>query len=162
MANTRYLTRAVEDWVRDRLSERYGQTFEKKVLRLVTGRDFEFDAVSADATIVAAVKTSSGITSGGNFPSGKVNSCIADLWYLGLISAPRRLLVLTSPDFYDLFTRRMAGAIPDDIEVIAEPLPADMQKNVDRIVALASAEMGAPAVDEALATAIEDNVEHHR
>ncbi|MGH8923857.1 MAG: hypothetical protein ACRDWA_04330 [Acidimicrobiia bacterium] len=81
MANTRYLTTVVETWVRSQLDERFGQPFPNRRLRLLTGREIKFDAVSADAAVVAAIKTSSGLTSGGNFPTGKVNSCIADLWY---------------------------------------------------------------------------------
>ena len=142
MANTRYLTTVVETWVRSQLDERFGQTFDKRRLRLITGRDVEFDAVSADASIVAAIKTSSGLTSGGNFPTGKVNSCIADLWYLNLVEAPRRLLVLTNPMFYEIFAARMEGAIPSGIEVLVLPLSAEIQSEVDRVVKTASAEMG--------------------
>lgn len=159
MANTRYLTTVVEAWVRDQLGERYGQPFRKDKLALVTGREFEFDAVSADAAIVASIKTSSGTTSGGNFPSGKVNSCIADLWYLNLVDAPKKLLVLTNSQFYEIFMARMRGAIPEDIEIISLPLPPEMQLEVDRVVQTASAEMVGPVAEAAIAIAAEEGAE---
>jgi hypothetical protein len=159
MANTRYLTTVVETWVRSQLGERFGQPFQKQRLRLSTGREMEFDAVSADATVVAAIKTSSGLTSGGNFPSGKVNSCIADLWYLNLVDAPERLLVLTNPTFYEIFIGRMDGAIPNGIEVLSLQLPVEIQSEVDQVVASASSEMGSAAVRAAIAVAAEDEAE---
>lgn len=158
MANTRYLTTVVEEWVRNQLGEQFGQPFRKGKLQLVTGRDFEFDAVSADDTIVASIKTSSGTTSGGNLPNGKVNSCIADLWYLSLVEVPKRLLVLTNPRFYEIFTSRMRGAIPSDIDILALPLPADMQAEVDQVVRTASAEMRGPEAEAAIAVAAEEKV----
>ncbi len=158
MASTRYLTTVVEEWVRNQLGERFGQPFRKGKLQLVTGREFEFDAVSADGEIVASIKTSSGTTSGGNFPNGKVNSCIADLWYLCLVNVPMRLLLLTNPIFYELFTSRMRGAIPSDIEILALPLPPDMQAEVDRVVRSASAEMRGSDVEAAVAVAAEEQI----
>jgi hypothetical protein len=37
---------------------------------------------------VVNIKTSSGLTSGGNIPSGKINGCIADLYYLSCSTRP--------------------------------------------------------------------------
>ena len=159
MANTRYLTTIVEAWIRDQLQLLHGQPFEKRTLQLASGRDFEFDAVSLDGSIVAAIKTSSGKTSGGNYPAGKVNSCIADLWYLHLVEAPRRMLVLTNPDFHQIFVRKMERAIPDGLEVHLLPLPPEMQAEVDGVVQLASAEMSQPAIEAAVAVAVEEELD---
>jgi hypothetical protein len=71
VANTSYLRYTVEPWVRDRLAERYGQDFYPRVLPLETGGSHEFDAVSSDGGIVASIKANSGLTSGGNHPTGR-------------------------------------------------------------------------------------------
>src|SRR4051812_434502 len=105
MANTRYLTTMVEEHVRAALSVQYGVAFEKKVLPLVTGGHHEFDAVAVDGSIVGSIKSAGGKTSGGKHPGGKVNACIAELYFLTLVEAPTRQLILTTAEFYEIFTR---------------------------------------------------------
>lgn len=106
-----------------------------------------------------SIKTSSGLTSGNNLPGGKINSCIADLYYLGLVDAGVRRLVLTNPAFYDIFMTRMRGAIAHGIEVVLSPLDAELQAEVDQVIAAASKEIGATAT-EAIAVAAEDDAEN--
>lgn len=48
MANTRYLTTVVEDYVRKRLAVEFGLPFEKRTLPLRPGGCHEFDAVSSE------------------------------------------------------------------------------------------------------------------
>ncbi len=96
----------MEPVIRARLEEEFGQPFASQLLALPGGAVREFDAVSHDLTVVASIKTSSGLTSGGNIPSGKINGCIADLYYLSLLDAPVRRLVLTTWSS----TRSSAGA----------------------------------------------------
>jgi len=145
MADTAFLRYGVEPWVREQLAARYGQAFSSQVLDLTSGGSREFDAVSRDGSVVAAIKTSSGLTSGGKFPGGKVNSCIADLYYLTLVDVPTRLLVLTDPEFHDIFTNRMTGAVANGIDVELLVLPPSIQKRVDQIRDKSSAEMAGPA-----------------
>jgi hypothetical protein len=97
VANTRYLRTVVEDYVRGALHDEYGKDFAPKFLRLLPGGRHEFDAVSEDGTVVASVKSASGLTSGGRVPSGKLKDCIAELYFLSLVEARERLLVLTTP-----------------------------------------------------------------
>jgi hypothetical protein len=73
MANTRFLSTVVEDYVRGVLARRHGQEFERRKVPLVTGGLREFGAVSEDATIVA-IKTGRiqpvAATSSANFSDG--------------------------------------------------------------------------------------------
>lgn len=76
MADTRYLTTVVEDYVRGRLEQFYGVKFTKQFLQLSTGASHEFDAVAADGSIVASIKATSGLTAGGRIPVGKLHNAI--------------------------------------------------------------------------------------
>jgi hypothetical protein len=142
MANTAMLRYKVEPVIRARLEVEFGQPFASTVLALPAGARREFDAVSGDRTIVASIKTSSGLTSGGNLPTGKIKSCIADLYYLSLVLADVRRLVLTNPEFFNIFMNRMEGAIAPGIEVVLSPLGSELQAEVDLVMAAASKEMG--------------------
>lgn len=159
MANTALLRYKVEPVIRMQLQEEFGKVFTSQVLHLPGGASREFDAVSDDSTIVVSIKTSSGLTSGGNIPGGKINGCIADLYYLSLIDAPVRRLVLTNPDFYEIFTKRMSGALPEGVEVTLVPLPPGLQTEVDRVIREASDEIDRGKVAQAVAAAIEEEAE---
>jgi len=148
MADTTVLTREVENFVRSRLAERHGQTFGKRFLPLRPGGKHEFDAVSEDGSIVASIKAHSGRTSGGNIPSGKILACVAELYYLSLADAPTRLLVLTNPQFLEIFKRKMRGTLVDGVGIKHVPLSAELQSKVDLVVKKASREMS-PAAAEA-------------
>lgn len=141
MANTRYLTTEVEDFVRAHLALTHGVRFQKRFLMLKTGGMHEFDAVSEDDAIVASIKATSGKTAGGNLPQGKFNNAIAEIYYLSLVSAEVKLLVLTNPSFRALLERRMAGALPPEIKIDVVILPAVMQQKVDEVLSRASKEV---------------------
>ena len=148
VANTRYLTTIVEDHVRRALSERHGVIFEKRVLTLTTGGQHEFDAVAVDGSIVASIKSASGRTAGGRVPSGKIKDSIAELYFLSLIEAPRRMLMLTTPEFHEIFCRKLEGQVAPGLEIVCEPLPPKVQAEVEAVQQTASAEVF-PVVDPA-------------
>ncbi|MEO5679491.1 MAG: hypothetical protein ABIS47_07480 [Acidimicrobiales bacterium] len=158
MANTAILRSKVEPVIRGLLEAEFGQPFSSQILTLPAGARREFDAVSSDGTVVVAIKTSSGLTSGGNLPGGKINSCITDLYYLSLLDAPIRRLVLTNPEFYEIFRHRMQGAQAPGISVVLMPLDPKLQAEVDAVILQASREMGPFAV-EAAAVAAEEQAE---
>jgi hypothetical protein len=56
MADTSYLRRQVEDYVCQKLSKEFGVSFRLCVVKLSTGGTHEFDAVSEDSRVVAAIK----------------------------------------------------------------------------------------------------------
>jgi hypothetical protein len=68
-------------------------------------------------------------------------------------------LVLTNPEFHEIFTTRMRGAIALGIEVVRSPLDAELQAEVDQVITAASREMG-PMATEAVAVAAEDQAEN--
>lgn len=150
MANTRYLTIQVEDYVRQRLGDINGRKFSKRKVLLRTGGSHEFDAVSDDGCIVASVKAASGKTRTGKHPAGKVNGCIAELYYLTLVDANARILVLTTPAFHEILVKTVKGAIAPGISIELIALPSEMQAEVDRIVAEASREVSPIAIAEAI------------
>lgn len=56
MANTAILRYKVEPVIRERLKAEFGHDFTSRVLTLRGGAKREFDGVSADGTVVAAIK----------------------------------------------------------------------------------------------------------
>lgn len=143
MANTSYVRRIVEPWIRSQLVVRFGQPFSSRVLTLSPGGRHEFDAVSDDLQIVASIKSGGGLTSGGRHPSGKVATCLAEVYFLSLISAPARLLLLTNPALHDIFLRVTSGKIAKGVTIELLELPVEMQRILDGVTEIASKEMGA-------------------
>jgi hypothetical protein len=144
LADTTFLKGAVERYVREQLAIEYGAAFSAEVLPLVTGGMHEFDAVSADLRVVASIKSASGKTSGGKFPAGKVNSAIAELYFLSLVSAHVRLLVLTTPEFHEILCDRLEGRLAKGLELKLIELPSEMQGRVRQIQVRASDEVSGP------------------
>lgn len=120
-----------------------------KVLTLTTGGSHEFDAVVEDESIVASIKSLSGKTAGGNRPAAKYSSCLAELYFLSLVQAPKRLLVLTTPDFHAMFMRYIEGRLVPGVGIELLRLPDELQAEVDRVSALASGEVSIPPAGDA-------------
>jgi hypothetical protein len=137
MVNTRQLTTAVEDHVRDVLSAEHQTVFRRQRVRLQPGGYHEFDAVSENGRLVASIKTASiGAAAGdtaGRHPAGKVTNCLAELYFLSLARAHRKFLVLTSADFHRRFLEAMAGKIPNGVAILHIPLPPQLQARVDAV-----------------------------
>lgn len=149
MANTSYLRYVVEPWIRGQLETRWGKPFSSQVLELRPAGTHEFDAVAEDRSVVVSIKTSSGLTSGGNIPSGKINTCLAELYYLTLVDAPVRTLLLTNAEFRDILVSRLHGALAPGITIELLALPEEMQREVDSVILAASKEMSLTTADQA-------------
>ena len=141
MADTSYLRYTVEPWIREQLQGTYRQTFTSQVLELRTGGRREFDAVSEDRCVVTSVKAHSGATSSGGIPSAKINSALLEIYFLMLVPADERILVLTNPEFFAIFNRSTKGRVVPEVRVELMPLPLDMQTRVDAVTKRASDEM---------------------
>lgn len=141
MANTNYYKTHVEPFVRAELERIHGVGFVSRVLTLTTGGTHEFDAVATDGSIVGSIKSLSGKTAGGNRPAAKYSTCLAELYFLSLVKAPKRLLVLTTPDFHSMFMRYIEGRLIPGVEIELMKLPAELQSEVDQVAALASGEV---------------------
>ncbi|MGH9921096.1 MAG: hypothetical protein ACRD6W_19780 [Nitrososphaerales archaeon] len=64
-----------------------------------------------------------------------------EIYFLTLVTASERLLILTNPEFHEIFSRTTAGQIAPGIDVRLLTLPEEMQREVDRVVVRASDEM---------------------
>lgn len=127
MADTRTQAQ-VEDWVRkDWMPSKFGQQFRRERLRLSSGGVFDFDAVSADDRIVASISTSGGKTSGGKLGVGKLQKLRADMLFLTMVAADKRLIILTERDMYEVCLKEnQGGRVPLGIEFHLADLPAEL------------------------------------
>ena len=134
MADTRTQVR-VEDWVqREWMPERYGQRFSRERVALTSGGVFDFDAVSADGTMVANISTS-----GSKTASGKVRS---DIYFLLLARAQRTLVLLTERDMYERWLAEVeSGRVPDSIEFVHVDIPHDLDRKLQASRQAASREV---------------------
>lgn len=149
MADSRVQLEA-EDWVRTRwLPQRFGQSFDKKRLLLVSGGVFEFDAVSTDRAIVASISTSGATTARGKNAVGKFMKIRSDMYFLMLVDAPRRVVVLTEADMFEACQKENeAGRIPDCIEFVHAQIPNELRTLLTASRLTASLEVSRPLEDE--------------
>lgn len=141
MANTNYYKTHVEPYVRAELERLHGASFSSQTLKLTTGGTHEFDAVSADGSIVASIKSLSGKTSRGRRPAAKYSVCLAELYFLSLVDAPKRVLVLTTPAWHTMFIAYIEKRLAPGLSVELIRLPPEIQAEVDRIKDIASGEV---------------------
>ena len=127
MADTRTQTE-VEDWVRKHwMPGAFGQQFRRERVRLSSGGVFDFDAVPADDQLVGSISTSGAKTSGGKLAVGKLMKLRADMLFLVMAQAQRRLIVLTEADMHELCTKEQAGGrVPVGIEFHLAELPPEL------------------------------------
>lgn len=123
MADTR-VQLEVEDWVRQQwMPQHFGMNFYRERLKVRSGGVFDFDAVSADKSIVATISTSGAKTSGGNYAVGKILKIRSDMLFLTMVDAKRRIVVLTERDMYDQCLKEaQGGRVPPEIEFAFAPL----------------------------------------
>ena len=123
----------VEKWIREEwLRRRFDRTFTKKNVRLNTGGEFEFDAVSDDGKVVANISTSSLRTAGGNRGAGKINKVRADISFLLLAeAAEKRVMLLTESDMYEALLRQIdRGRVPDSIQIRCVEIPSPLREKL--------------------------------
>ena len=75
----------------------FGQPFYRERMPLSSGGVFDFDAVSADKTIVASISTSGARTARGKHAVGKLMKLRSDMLFLLLNEAPRKVIILCEP-----------------------------------------------------------------
>ena len=137
----------VEPFIRKELEKSYpGHTFTEKALPLRRKKDgnyavHNFDAVSEDNSIVASIKSNSWLTSGGNVPSGKIGVIYQSLYFLSLVDAKTKLLILTDKKAYDGFLTVSDGKLAEGVEIKLYTLPPKLQLLVKDVHRKASQEM---------------------
>jgi hypothetical protein len=144
MANTSYITRNVENFVRRELQNQYGMEFTKQELELKTGGTKKFGAVSEDQTIAAEILAASGLSSYKKVYYEKINAAIAAIYFLSLTKAAKRFVILTDPEFYDALLLKLEGKIIDGVELRLIPLPISMERKIRKLKAEASLEAQFP------------------
>jgi hypothetical protein len=131
MADTNIIRAKVEPFVCDWLRRKFGVSFSReKLLLKECESNHQFDAVSEDRRIVACIRSASGNTSGQNSPSGKLAGAFKDLYYLLLVEADIKVLVLTDSEFHEYFERGQRKNIPSSIQVLHCALPAEIEQSV--------------------------------
>ncbi len=143
MANTNYYKTHVEPEVRKALQKEFGVEFSVQFLKLDSGGEHEFDAVSVDKKIVTSIKSSSGKTSGGKRPSAKISIAISEIYFLSLVKAEKKILVLTDPEFYEILLKNLkdTGKLHPDVELKCILLPKEMQDVIDQKRKISSKEV---------------------
>jgi hypothetical protein len=131
MANTNVLKIIAEPYVRSWCSSRYGIEFEdcEKELRLITGGIHRFDVVAKDGSVVAGVKTSA-LRDDGGVSGGVIKSTFAELYFLSIVKAAVKLMILTDKDYCEHFRRISKGKVAEGIEIIHCPLPKEIEENI--------------------------------
>jgi hypothetical protein len=120
----------------------FGQQFRRERLRLESGGVFDFDAVSSDDQVVASISTSGGKTSSGKLAVGKLHKLRADMLFLIMVNAERRLMVLTEPDMYELCLKEQnGGRVPTGIEFHLVALPLELKNKLVKAREAASLEV---------------------
>lgn len=131
MANTNALKTLAEPYVRRWCSSKYGIEFEdfEKEIRLVTGGVHRFDAVSRDGSVVAGIKTST-LRDNGQVSAGVIKSTFTELYFLSLIKANTKLMILTDKGYYEYFRRISEGKIAQGVEIIHCPLSKEIKEQI--------------------------------
>lgn len=128
MADTR-IQLEVEDWVRRNwMASQFGMKFSRERMVLRSGGVFDFDAVSDDRSIAAAISTSGSRTSTGRYAVGKMLKLRSDMLFLTMVEAKRRLIILTERDMCDQCEREAAGGrVPPEIEFACAKIPDELR-----------------------------------
>lgn len=126
MGNSDAPTRA-EQWIREVfLPKKFGQSFLQKSLTLQSKTLHEFDAVSDDNEIVAAICFSAGTTTTGKVAPDALKRVRSDaLWFLMLESTPaHRLMIFTDSSMVDLIKQeKKRDRFPRALEILRVKLP---------------------------------------
>ena len=142
MADTRAQKKA-ETWLLEHsLPEFFGTTFSGRKVVLAWDGKFEFDAVSADGSIVANVSTSSARTAGNKLATAKIQKIKCDtLYLLHARGAKKRVLVFTEADMLHHFEKEVRnGRFPKGVKLLHMALPEALQREVERARKVASDE----------------------
>lgn len=131
MANTNALKKLVEPCGRRWCSLEYGIDFEdyEKEIGLLTGGRHKFDIVSKDGSVVAGIKTSA-MRNNGKVSPMVIKSTYTELYFLSLVKASIKLMILTDENYYEHFRRISEGKIADGIEIIICPLSGEIRESV--------------------------------
>ena len=145
MADTVFLKTRIETHVREWLGSRFpSHDFQGRRIALRSGYRFNFDAVSEDESVVAAILSNRPRTRTGRVNTGAVRKALLDMCYLLAVPGnPTRLMVFTDSKFREDMVghaRRLG-----DGGVLMEfcPLPPDLARLREAVLDEASQEQRA-------------------
>ena len=143
MANAEDLKNLIEPHVREWFRNEYNQSFETEEipLKLKTGGQHKFDVVSKNRTIVGGIKATT-LRKKGGVGVGVIKSAFTELYYLSLVEADKKFLILTDKGFYEHFKKISSGKILSDTKIIYCQLPKRLSDIVAEIHKTASEEIG--------------------
>lgn len=141
MADTSKLNKVTE-YIIEKLSNEFGIELTKKKLRIgKSGVYKEFTGVSNDNKIVLFVCHHSGLTSGDNIPTAKLNSLFTKCYLLEKVNAEKKYIYFTNIDFYEIFRAKSNGII-ENIELkLFNGLPVEYENILSEVIRNASREM---------------------
>ena len=136
----------VETWIREEwLPQRFRRSFTKKKVRLESGGEFEFDAVSDDDVVVANISTSSLKTASGNVGAGKIHKVRSDIYFLLLAPCAKKLMLLTDREMHEAWLKQIDyGRVPDSIQIRCVEIPNLLREKLKAAQKNASAEVTPP------------------
>ncbi|MBI4286855.1 MAG: hypothetical protein HY671_00320 [Chloroflexi bacterium] len=142
MADTSYIQNEVEPYVRGWLSSLLfpGRQFSTQSLQLSSGAFHKFGAVSQDKVIVAEIKGHSWKKRNSKPPTEKYAQLYQALYFLSLVTATQKFLVVTNEEMYRDFKRRSEGRVAEGIRILLCPLPPGVSRTVKNLQAISSRE----------------------
>jgi len=128
MADTRVQTE-VENWICSNwMPKQFIQEFSRKSMILASGGRYSFDAVSDDNRVVAVISTSGAKTSSGKSGVGKMLKIRSDMYFLILVDAESRVVILTEPDMFELCQKeKQNGRVPETIQFLHAKIPDNLE-----------------------------------
>lgn len=133
MADTS-VQRKVEDWIVSTWAEpQFGAACYKRRLSLTSGGVFEFDLVCEEKDVVGTVSTSKLAIPSGKMGVGKVTKIRSDIYFLLLVEADRRIVVLTEQDMFDWWKKEQIEKqrVPNNIEFMLVGLPHELRTELE-------------------------------
>jgi hypothetical protein len=147
MANVSIVQKEIEPFVRKWLSKQYGgKKFHSKKLTLSTGKMNEFDAVSEDDKVVAAILCNRVKTRGGSSNTGAHRKAECDFWRLANVVADgkvKRLMVFTDPILCEKMIKAIGHPEVLGVEFRVYKLPAKLEDRLQKSLQVASREQKA-------------------
>ena len=129
MVNTTKIKTVIEPYIQNWLSTKFlGHVFKERLVPLITGNSYRFDAVAEDGSIVGAILCNRPKTRTGNENTGAVRKALGDINYLKLLPMDvKKLMVFTDAGCCELIRRRAARLGTESIEMIVCMLPPNLE-----------------------------------
>ena len=133
MADTS-VQRRVADWIVSKWAEpQFGAPCYKRKLALTCGGVYEFGLVCEDKGVVGTISTSKLALPNGKMGVGKVTKVRSDIYFLLLVEAKRRVVILTDTDMYHWWKTEQdeRKRVPESIQFVTLNLPSELRDELE-------------------------------